>query len=156
MADGRAAYWQGCKDNLAREGIEFCDLGYPYFRAIQIEGVPKERCASGARWELPHFAVVATKKKMRVVRGNRVELVVRHPYYEGLVEHRRAIDEQIPAVLSWSAPDDSNETGHVEVWKLDNLRNPDAWREDFEWFVENLRRFQRVLTPHVLQAGGWR
>ena len=150
MTDDREAYWQKCEAYFSREGIELFTLK-PFFRAVRIEGVPEE---PWVRWLLPHFAVVATKQKQRAEPGNRVELVVRHPYYEALEVSRPGIDEQISG-LSWDAPTESNETGHIEVWKPHNLDSRAAWHEDFDWFVMNLRLFQRVLTPYVLRAGGW-
>lgn len=60
MPNSRSAYWSAFEDNLRATGnadIVLHDLGFDYFRAVRISGVPRE---TGTRWILPHFAVVAT------------------------------------------------------------------------------------------------
>ncbi len=149
MADNRAEYWRAFEDYLHASGdtnIVLHDLGHIYFRAIRIDGVPKE---TGKRWILPHFAVVATKQKRRMKAGKRVELVIRRPYYGQLAVHEQSIGEQIPHMLPSDPPTDENETGHFEVWTPHNLDDRRVWQEDFAWFVEHLRLFQGVLEPRV-------
>ncbi|MCY4509111.1 MAG: hypothetical protein OXG35_19450 [Acidobacteria bacterium] len=152
MPNSRRAYWRALEDYLRASDnadVVLHDLGFDYFRAIRINGVPGE---TGNRWILPHFAVVATKQKRRVKAGNRVELVIRRPYYGHLAMREQRIRQEIPYILPPDPPIDDNETGHFEVWKPDNLERKDAWQTDFEWFVENLRLFHRVLRPLVLAA----
>ena len=152
MPNSRSAYWRALEDHLRASDnadVVLHDLGFDYFRAIRINGVPRE---TGTRWILPHFAVVATKRKQRVKAGNRVELVIRRPYYGHLAMHEQRIRQEIPHILPSDPPTDHNETGHFEVWKPHNLEREDAWQTDFEWFVDNLRLFEGVLAPRVLAA----
>lgn len=152
MDDERQAFFRGLADYLLETGngdVVLHDLGHEYFRAIRIAGVPAE---SGKRWALPHWAVCVTlrgNKRMGRDAGNRFELVLPGGTYDRILAQHSAITEEIPGT-HWISPEkDRSATGHVEVSKPDNLGNPTRWTEDFKWFVENLRLFQRVIGPHV-------
>ena len=72
-------------------------------------------------------------------------------FYERIEdEHGSAIDQKI-ADRHWIPPIGPNgETGSLTVTTSHHLDDPAAWREDFKWFLKNVRLFQRVLTSRVV------
>ena len=150
----RKAYWSAFEAYLQETGNDDIVL-IPHrerdlFKHIEIVGVPAEPPGSLRVW--PHFAVVVSirgsKKKGRLA-GNRVQLVLpQRSFFERLLGAKPAIRKELPQAC-WISPDKDGETGHVEMWKRDNLGNPDAWDEDFAWLLRNLGLFQQVLGDHV-------
>ena len=151
MNDDIAAYWAGLKAYLRDTGNDDIELRRgktrPYFRIVQIVGVPISHA---------HFAVVATKQGS-VVRddaANRVQLVLEKKHVEhylaAVASRRATIDSQIPGT-EWVAPE-RTAARHVEVRKEQNLDDRARWTCDFKWLLDNLHLFQQVLEPHLRAA----
>ena len=151
MHDDIAAYWAGLEAYLRDTGNDDIELrrrkALPYFRIVQIEGVPIGHA---------HFAVVATKQGsvIRSDAANRVQLVLEKKHVEhylaAVASRRATIDNQIPGT-EWVSPG-RTAARHLEVGKEQNLGDRARWGCDFKWLLDNLRLFQQALEPHLRAA----
>ena len=154
MTDVRDAYWRAFEDYLRETGSTDVILvthpgGHPQFRIVEIGGV---REGDDFFRRMPHFAVAVTLRRSKHgPAGARTQLVLpKRQFYNKLSDRRSAIEKKIPD-SRWVPPADPNgETSSVDVWTPHHVDDRARWPEDFAWFVENLRRFRRVLTPRVL------
>ena len=121
---------------------------HSHMRLNPIDGVPISHA---------HFAVVVTREDSRVLphpAGKRVELVLekKHAehYFAALTAQEANIKAEIRGMDWHDAP--IGRASHVDLWKPHNLDNPDARDRDFEWLLDNLLLFRRVLGPIVREA----
>lgn len=140
-----ARYWDAF-DAFARDRGHDLDLRtrgrHRHFRLIPIGGVPIGHA---------HFAVVASGTSRVREAGNRVQLVLEGryaaAYLVALSGQRRRIGERIPGARWLDQP--VGKASHVEVRKEHHLDDPAAWPDDFQWLLDNLLLFRRVLEPLV-------
>ena len=152
MTDDYETYWSAFEEYIRRAGhtitLKQRSPSHQHFRMNLIVDVPQSHA---------HFAVVTTREDSRVLphpAGKRVELVLEKKYAEhyfgALVAERASIDAQI-CDLDWhDAPIGS--ASHIDLWKPHNLDNPHARDKDFEWLLDNLLLFRRVLGPSVRES----
>lgn len=152
MTSQYQTFWSVFEEYIRREGYTITlkqrSPRHQHFRMNLIADVPQSHA---------HFAVVVTQEDSRVLphpAGKRVELVLEKKYAEHyfgtLLTERASIDAQIRDMDWHDAP--IGRASHVDLWRPHNLDNPDAWDEDFEWLLDNLILFRRVLGPLVRDA----
>ena len=152
VTDDYEAYWLEFEDYIRRRGhaiaLKQRSPKQRHFRMDLIPDVPQSHA---------HFAVVATREDSRVLphpAGNRVELVLEKKhvahYLAALVVQQARVKAEIRGIDWHDAP--IGGASHVDLWKRHNLDNRDAWDKDFEWLLDNLLLFRRVLAPIVRGA----
>ena len=141
-------YWDAFEEFVRAAGhkFELRKLGsHAYFRRVPIDGVPVSHA---------HFAVaVSTAGSHLRPPGVRVQLVLEGKfashYAPELVAQRSQIDGEIPDV-HWLRG--SGKASHIEVRTAHHQDQQGSWDTDFEWMLERLGAFQRVLGPRVQEA----